>query len=319
MGAIDILGLEKVYQVGFWRKRPKRALHPLTLTVEAGEIFGFLGPNGAGKTTTLKMLMGLVFPTGGSARILGMELDDPRMKAQIGFLPEQPYFYDYLTAHELLHYYGRLSGVESTQLGSRVHAVLNQVGLKDSAHVQLRKFSKGMLQRAGIAQAILHDPKVVFLDEPMSGLDPMGRREVRNLIEQLKSEGKTVFFSTHILSDAEALCDRVAILHQGKLRGVGAVEELTAGIRGQVELVWAGRSVPTALTGLGAECHVAGDTIRAVLPSAQQEAAIDILRREKLRLVSVTPVRVSLEDYFVEQLSQPGPDVLESANEKVLR
>lgn len=319
MGAIDILGLEKVYQVGFWRKRPKRALHPLTLTVEEGEIFGFLGPNGAGKTTTLKMLMGLVFPTGGSARILGMELDDPRMKAQIGFLPEQPYFYDYLTAHELLHYYGRLSGVESTQLGSRVHAVLNQVGLKDSAHVQLRKFSKGMLQRAGIAQAILHDPKVVFLDEPMSGLDPMGRREVRNLIEQLKSEGKTVFFSTHILSDAEALCDRVAILHQGKLRGVGAVEELTAGIRGQVELVWAGRSVPTALTGLGAECHVAGDTIRAVLPSAQQEAAIDILRREKLRLVSVTPVRVSLEDYFVEQLSQPGPDVLESANEKVLR
>lgn len=319
MGVIDILGLEKVYQVGFWRKRPKRALHPLTLTVEEGEIFGFLGPNGAGKTTTLKMLMGLVFPTGGSARILGMELDDPRMKAQIGFLPEQPYFYDYLTAHELLHYYGRLSGVESTQLGSRVHAVLNQVGLKDSAHVQLRKFSKGMLQRAGIAQAILHDPKVVFLDEPMSGLDPMGRREVRNLIEQLKSEGKTVFFSTHILSDAEALCDRVAILHQGKLRGVGAVEELTAGIRGQVELVWAGRSVPTALTGLGAECHAAGDTIRAVLPSAQQEAAIDILRREKLRLVSVTPVRVSLEDYFVEQLSQPGPDVLESANEKVLR
>lgn len=319
MGAIDILGLEKVYQVGFWRKRPKRALHPLTLTVEEGEIFGFLGPNGAGKTTTLKMLMGLVFPTGGSARILGMELDDPRMKAQIGFLPEQPYFYDYLTAHELLHYYGRLSGVESTQLGSRVHAVLNQVGLKDSAHVQLRKFSKGMLQRAGIAQAILHDPKVVFLDEPMSGLDPMGRREVRNLIEQLKSEGKTVFFSTHILSDAEALCDRVAILHQGKLRGVGAVEELTAGIRGQVELVWAGRSVPTALTGLGAECHVAGDTIRAVLPSAQQEAAIDILRREKLRLVSVTPVRVSLEDYFVEQLSQPGPDVLETANEKVMR
>lgn len=319
MGAIDILGLEKVYQVGFWRKRPKRALHPLTLTVEEGEIFGFLGPNGAGKTTTLKMLMGLVFPTGGSARILGMELDDPRMKAQIGFLPEQPYFYDYLTAHELLHYYGRLSGVESTQLGSRVHAVLNQVGLKDSAHVQLRKFSKGMLQRAGIAQAILHDPKVVFLDEPMSGLDPMGRREVRNLIEQLKSEGKTVFFSTHILSDAEALCDRVAILHQGKLRGVGAVEELTAGIRGQVELVWAGRSVPTALTGLGAECHVAGDTIRAVLPSAQQEAAIDILRREKLRLVSVTPVRVSLEDYFVEQLSQDESDVLETANEKVMR
>ena len=238
--AIEIVGLEKTYQVGFLRKRPKRALHPLDLSVQDGEIFGFLGPNGAGKTTTLKMLMGLVFPTGGRARILDMELDDPRMKAQIGFLPEQPYFYDYLTARELLRYYGQLSGVEAKRLNPRVDSVLNQVGLSDSSNVQLRKFSKGMLQRAGIAQAILHDPKVVFLDEPMSGLDPMGRREVRNLIEQLKQEGKTVFFSTHILSDAEALCDRVAILNQGSLRGVGAVEELTTGIRGQVELVWAG-------------------------------------------------------------------------------
>lgn len=308
MTAIEILGLEKVYQVGFWRKRPKRALHPLNLAVEQGEIFGFLGPNGAGKTTTLKMLMGLVFPTGGSAKILGLALDDPRMKAQIGFLPEQPYFYDYLTARELLRYYGQLSGMESQQLRPRVDAVLDQVGLKDAADVQLRKFSKGMLQRAGIAQAILHDPKVVFLDEPMSGLDPMGRREVRNMIEQLKRDGKTVFFSTHILSDAEALCDRVAILHQGTLRGVGAVEELTAAIRGQVEIVWVGTSVPHALGALGAESHIAGDTVRAVLPSTQQDAAIEALRREKLRLISVTPVRVSLEDYFMAQLSPDKPE-----------
>src|SRR6266567_6824368 len=180
MAAIEILGLEKTYSVGFWRKRPKYALRPLSLTVEDGEIFGFLGPNGAGKTTTLKMLMGLVFPSGGTARILGMELDDPRMKAQIGFLPEQPYFYDYLTARELLRYYGNLSGVDPKQLGGKVDSVLERVGLKDAANLQLRKFSKGMLQRAGIAQAILHDPKVVFLDEPMSWLDPMGRREVRN-------------------------------------------------------------------------------------------------------------------------------------------
>ena len=303
MRALEILGLEKVYQVGFWRKRPKRALHPLNLSVEHGEIFGFLGPNGAGKTTTLKMLMGLVFPTGGSARILGMELDDPHMRAQIGFLPEQPYFYDYLTARELLTYYGRLSGVQS-RLAARVDTVLQQVGLVDAANVQLRKFSKGMLQRAGIAQAILHDPKVVFLDEPMSGLDPMGRREVRNLIEQLKSEGKTVFFSTHILSDAEALCDRVAILNQGTLRGIGAVEELTAGIRGQVEIVWAGTSVPATLSALTTESRVAGDTVRAILSSERQDAAIEALRREKLRLISVTPVRVSLEDYFMAQVSQ---------------
>ena len=302
MAAIEVLGLEKTYSVGFWRKRPKCAVRPLNLAVEDGEIFGFLGPNGAGKTTTLKMLMGLVFPTGGSARILGMALDDPRMKAQIGFLPEQPYFYDYLTARELLKYYGQLSGVEAKQLASRVAAVLERVGLKDAANVQLRKFSKGMLQRAGIAQAILHEPKVVFLDEPMSGLDPMGRREVRNLIEELKTEGKTVFFSTHILSDAEALCDRVAIIHHGQLRGVGAVAELTASVHGKVEVVWRGPA-PAGIQALAAECHAAGDTMRVVVPEESQDAVVDLLRRERLRVISVTPVRVSLEDYFVAQLT----------------
>lgn len=307
MAAIEILGLEKTYSVGFWRKRPKRALHPLHLAIEDGEIFGFLGPNGAGKTTTLKMLMGLVFPSGGSARILGMELDDPRMQAQIGFLPEQPYFYDYLTARELLTYYGQLSGVDSRQLPRKVDSTLEQVGLQDATNVQLRKFSKGMLQRAGIAQAILHDPKVVFLDEPMSGLDPMGRREVRSLIEQLKAEGKTVFFSTHILSDAEALCDRVAVINLGQLRGVGAVAELTSGVRGKVEIVWQGTSVPAAIKSLGAETHVAGDTTRAIISEQNQDAAIEAVRCENLRLISVTPVRVSLEDYFMAQL-KPSPE-----------
>ena len=302
MHAIEILGLEKVYSVGFWRKRPKRALHPLTLTIEEGEIFGFLGPNGAGKTTTLKMLMGLVFPSGGSARILGMALDDPRMKAQIGFLPEQPYFYDYLTARELLRYYGQLSGVASGQLPQRVDEILERVGLSDAKNVQLRKFSKGMLQRAGIAQAILHDPKVVFLDEPMSGLDPMGRREVRGLIEQLKEAGKTVFFSTHILSDAEALCDRVAVIHQGQLRAVGAVAELTVGAQGKVEIVWEGTAVPAAIKNQINESHVAGNTVRAVLLEKNQDSAIETIRREGLRLISVTPVRASLEDYFMAQL-----------------
>src|SRR6476659_5391293 len=235
MAAIEILGLEKTYAVGFWRNRPKQALKPLILSIEEGETFGFLGPNGAGKTTTLKLLMGLIRPTSGQARILGMQIDDLRVKAQIGFLPEQPYFYDYLTARELLSYYGQLSGMPANGLGAKIEAMLARVGLPDAANTQLRKFSKGMLQRVGIAQAILHEPKVVFLDEPMSGLDPMGRREVRDLIEQLKHEGKTVFFSTHILSDAEALCDRVAILNQGTLRGVGAVEELTRGISAQIE------------------------------------------------------------------------------------
>jgi ABC-2 type transport system ATP-binding protein len=305
MAAIEILGLEKTYAIGFWRKRPKHALRPLDLKVEEGEIFGFLGPNGAGKTTTLKLLMGLIFPTAGSARILGMEIDDPRMKAQIGFLPEQPYFYDYLTARELLDYYGQLSGVEAKQRSSRVHEVLQRVGLPDVGGVQLRKFSKGMLQRVGIAQAILHDPRVVFFDEPMSGLDPMGRREVRDLMAQLKVEGKTVFFSTHILSDAEALCDRVAIIHQGELRGVGAVADLTSSVHGKVEVVWQGTMVPASLRALGAECHVTRDTVRAMLSEANQDAAIEALRRERLRLVSVTPVRTSLEDYYLQKL-QPA-------------
>jgi len=295
--------------IGFWRKRPKRALRPLHLTVEEGEIFGFLGPNGAGKTTTLKILMGLVFPTSGSARILGHDWTDPAIKAQIGFLPEQPYFYDHLTAHELLNYYGQLSGVPAHGRQSRIESTLQRVGLHDIKRLQLRKFSKGMLQRVGIAQAILHDPKLVFLDEPMSGLDPLGRREVRDLIEQLKQEGKTVFFSTHILSDAEALCDRVAILHQGELRGVGAVETLTSAVLGKVEVIWQGTFVPASMKALGAECHVTGDRVRAVLPETQQDAAIDALRRERIRLISITPLRTSLEAYFVEKLQHSETSV----------
>jgi ABC-2 type transport system ATP-binding protein len=304
MPAIEILGLQKTYMVGFWRKRPKRALSPLHLTVEDGEIFGFLGPNGAGKTTTLKLLMGLVFATAGSARILGRDWTDPEVKAQIGFLPEQPYFYDHLTAHELLNYYAQLSGIPGKERSRRVEAMLERVGLPDVKAVQLRKFSKGMLQRVGLAQAILHDPKVVFFDEPMSGLDPMGRREVRDLMEQLKHEGKTVFFSTHILSDAEALCDRVAIIHKGELRGIGAVEDLTSSVQGKVEVIWKSTQVPASLKALGAECHVTGDTVRAIIHENQQDAAIDALRRERLRLIAIIPVRTSLEAYFVEKLQR---------------
>jgi ABC-2 type transport system ATP-binding protein len=306
MPAIEILGLEKIYSVGFWRKKPKRALQPLQLSVEQGEIFGFLGPNGAGKTTTLKILMGLVYPTAGSARILGMEINNPHMKAQIGFLPEQPYFYDYLTARELLEYYGRVSGVSSETRSKKVEEMIERVGLRGSADVQLRKFSKGMLQRVGIAQAILHDPKVVFFDEPMSGLDPIGRREVRDLIEQLKQEGKTVFFSTHILSDAEALCDRVAIINLGELRRVGSISELTANVCGKVEIVWHGKTVPAVMSQLEAECHISGDTVRAIVSEANQDVALDAIRRQQSRLISFTPVRTSLEEYFVAQVKPNG-------------
>jgi ABC-2 type transport system ATP-binding protein len=301
MAAIEILGLEKTYQLGFWRKTPKYALRPLYLNVEPGEIFGLLGPNGAGKTTTLKLLMGLVFPTAGSARILGREINDPWMKAQVGFLPEQPYFYDHLTAFELLDYYALLSGVGAKERHRKVDEVLVRVGL-EASDLPLRKFSKGMLQRVGIAQAILHDPKVLFFDEPMSGLDPIGRREVRDLMEELKQQGKTVFFSTHILSDAETLCDRVAIIHLGELRGVSAVADLTSSVEGKVEITWQGSSIPPSLGALTSECHLTGDTVRAVVREANQDAVIDTLRQQGVRILSLTPVRTSLEEYFVRKL-----------------
>jgi len=304
MPAIETFALEKNYTVGFWRKRRVAGLKPLDLSVETGEVFGYLGPNGAGKTTTLKLLMGLIFPSGGSARILGMEIADPRMKSVIGFLPEQPYFYDYLTAAELLEYYAQLSGVGAKERTRRVQQMLARVGLAESGRTQLRKLSKGMLQRVGIAQAILHDPKVVFLDEPMSGLDPLGRREVRDLIQTLKDEGKTVFFSTHILSDAEALCDRVAILHQGELRGVGAVEELTARAESRIEILFHGYQGIAALSVLGAECHATGEMVRAVIAENRQDEALDALHQQGARLISLTPVRATLEDYFIERLGQ---------------
>jgi ABC-2 type transport system ATP-binding protein len=306
MVAIEILGLAKTY-IGHWRRHPKHALHPLHLTVEEGEVFGFLGPNGAGKTTTLKLLMGLVYPTAGTARILGRPMDDPEVRAEIGFLPEQPYFYDYLTAKELLEYYAQLSGVPGPERSSRVQKMLARVGLSDAAGVQLRKLSKGMMQRVGLAQAILHDPKLVFLDEPMSGLDPMGRREVRDLIQQLQQEGKTVFFSTHILSDAEALCDRVAVIHQGELRGVGAVADLTSQSKGKVEILFYGTSAPAGFSTVGAEVRVSGEVVSAVLPVENQDAALDLLRRERTRLISVNPVRSSLEDYYIQKL-QPAKE-----------
>ena len=318
MAAIETFALEKTYLVGFWHSKKKLALKPLTLTIEEGEVFGFLGPNGAGKTTTLRLLMRLVFPTGGSARILGRELDDPEMKRQIGFLPEQPYFYDYLTARELLDYYARLSGVAGRDRAKRIEHVLGKVGLSDAAGTQLRKFSKGMLQRVGIAQAIVHDPKLLFLDEPMSGLDPIGRREIRDLIADLNAAGKTIFFSTHILSDAESLCDRVAVLNLGELRGVSAVADIAREVSGSVEVMWSGASAIPAISALGGQCHATADIVRAVLAERQLDAAIDALRLARARLIQVVPIRATLEDYFLAKLAAkpepanvraPGPEV----------
>jgi ABC-2 type transport system ATP-binding protein len=310
MYAIEIQGLSKNYAVGFWKKQIRPALKSLDLKVNVGETFGFLGPNGAGKTTTLKLLMGIIFPTAGSATILGKDLFDPEIKRKIGFLPEQPYFYDYLSAPELLDYYARLSGVPASQRRQRISDLLKRVGLGDVGNKHLRKFSKGMLQRVGIAQAIIHDPEVVFLDEPMSGLDPLGRHEVRELIQQLKDEGKTIFFSTHILSDAETLCDRVAVIHKGELRGVGVVNDFRSNIAEKTEVVWVGTAALAAVRQLVLEHHETGDTVRATVQSTDLDSVLDKIRQQRARLISVTPVHRTLEEYFLAQTREEEKEVV---------
>jgi len=301
--------MEKLIEVTELSKRFGHlvAVDRVSLAVGRGEVLGFLGPNGAGKSTTMKMITGFLSPTSGSVKVCGKELaDDPlAAKRRIGYLPEGAPAYGEMTPAAFLDFIGDIRGMSASLKAARIREVVAQIHLEGVLNQSIETLSKGFKRRVGLAQAILHDPRIVFLDEPMSGLDPMGRREVRDLMEQLKNEGKTVFFSTHILSDAEALCDRVAIIHLGELRSVGAVADLTSSIEGKIELVWHGNKVPAALNALGAECHVTGDTVRAVLLEGNQEAALETLRREQLRIVSLIPVRTSLEEYFVRKL-QPS-------------
>jgi len=295
--AIEIEGLTKDYTTGFWLAKKKRSLDNLTMQVEPGEVFGFLGPNGAGKTTTIKLLMGLIFPSAGTARILGRPVSDVGMHNEIGYLPEQPYFYDYLTARELLDYFARFHGYGAAERRERVERMLKKVGLETAGKIQLRKYSKGMLQRVGVAQAVLHDPQVVILDEPMSGLDPLGRREVRDIILELKKAGRTVLFSTHILSDAEMLCDRVGVIAGGKLRGVGSPEEIV-GVQSH------GMEILFELSGAGAGGIVEkavriGGRYRIAVEEGELYGAMEQLRAAGAKVLSVTRVRQTLEDYFL--------------------
>lgn len=310
MPAIETLDLTKDYSAGFIRKRPLRALDGVNLRVNTGEVFGLLGPNGAGKSTTLKLLLRLIFPSAGTARVLGRELDDVAMHARLGYLPENPYFYDHLTAREFLNYAGELFRLPCAERRRRVDQLLVRLGLEASANLPLRKFSKGMVQRLGIAQALVNDPELIFLDEPMSGLDPLGRREVRDLILQLKAEGKTVFFSTHILSDAEVLCDRVAILNRGKLQGCGELREiLSLGVSAtEVVLENPPAGLLEEVRKLTRPAVKTGDRVRIEIPEEADVAPVlEAILRRGGKVVSVSPVKISLEDYFLEQVRM-GPE-----------
>lgn len=301
---VEISNLSKDYETGFLRKKKVRALDDLTLSVEPGQIFGFLGGNGAGKTTTIKILMTLLFPSSGSAKILGRDISAVDMHREIGYCPENPYFYDYLTARELMNYFGELLGISPTKRKERTEDLLSKVGLDEKSwDRQLRKFSKGMLQRVGLAQSLINEPKIVFLDEPMSGLDPIGRREIRELISQLRASGTTVFMSTHILSDVEALCDRVAILRRGKLAATGRLDELLKSEGGKVSFEVNASGLSAAQ--LSGKFHNVIGQASGVTVEVESEADIDdviaAIRVNGGKILSVQPVKQSLEELFVEK------------------
>jgi ABC-2 type transport system ATP-binding protein len=306
---VEINNLQKDYEVGFWRKKKVRALDGLSLTVNQGEIFGFLGANGAGKTTTLKLLMRLIFPTEGSAKILGYDISEVSMHSRIGYLPENPYFYDYLSALEFLNFCGEIFGLSKAVRTTRAQALLSRVKLDESKwNTQLRKFSKGMLQRVGLAQALVNDPEIVFLDEPMSGLDPIGRHEVRDLIAELRAEGKTVFMCSHILSDIEVLCDRVAILKGGRLANVGYLNELRQQVAGQnlVEVVVSGTDEATLKSHLHSETDfqltaIPGGVRVELKDESDVDSVLVAMRKCGGKLLTVQPVRQSLEELFIDK------------------
>jgi ABC-2 type transport system ATP-binding protein len=308
--AIRIEELTKDYAIGFWRRHTYRALDRLTLEIERGEVFGFLGPNGAGKTTTLKLLMQLIYPTSGRAEILGRPVGDLEVRRRIGYLPENPSFYDYLTAEELLGYFGDLFGYSASERRKRVSDLLDRVGIGAERRLQLRKFSKGMIQRVGIAQALLNDPEVVFLDEPMSGLDPLGRRDVRSLILELRDQGRTVFFSSHILADAEALCRRVAVVAGGRLAASGTLSDILAfQVRGW-ELVISGLSAEvlarvTPRVRRATEISPGRYSLELPLDESADRMLAE-LTATGAALVSLNPIRDTLEDFFMKRVAEMG-------------
>ena len=304
--AVRVDGLVKTFRPGLG-KRPKRALAGVSFSVRAGEIFGFVGPNGAGKTTTLKILMGLIRADAGSACVLGHDVRETEYRRQVGFLPEAPYFYDYLSGRELLRFYAKVCGVPRAERDDRITTLLDWVGLAHAGDSRLRTYSKGMLQRVGIAQSLVHDPKVVFLDEPMSGLDPIGRKEIRDLVVRLHAEGKTVFMNTHILSDVEMLCHRVAIIVQGEIRYEGDPHAVLADDERDTDVVLTG--VAPALVELFEGRDLGGlrglgDRIELSVPHKRVPEVLSEALAAGAQVVSVSPRRASLEHLFLSAVGQ---------------
>ena len=289
------------------------ALQGVSFEVRQGEIYGLLGPNGAGKTTTLKLILGLLRPDTGRVTIFGRPASEPASRRRIGFLPENPYFYDYLTAREFLDFYGRLQGIPGSGRAASIAALLELVGLAGVAHRPLRKFSKGMVQRVGMAQALLGDPEFVILDEPMSGLDPIGRREFRDIILSLRKSGRTVFFSSHILQDAEMICDRVGILKEGRLIREGDLDSLLDAGTGAFEVTVQGDPLPDSPGWRIVQTR--GD--ETLLRVEGEEALGRLLRAvtsNGTRLVAVNPIRRSLEEAFLREIEgaprEPAADTV---------
>lgn len=299
-------GVIKDFRPGFGLRR-KRVLHGVTFDVLDNEIFGFVGPNGAGKTTTLKILMGLIKPTEGSASILGSDVSESEFRHQIGFLPENPYFYPFLTAREILDFYARLSGVAASERAQRVDQLLGIVNLGHAMDARLKTFSKGMLQRVGVAQALIHNPRVVFLDEPMSGLDPIGRKEIRDLILSLQAEGKTIFMNTHILPDVEMICDRVAIIVKGQIRHQGRIEDFLPESRRRSDIVLAGlppESTDQLAERFDLEMRGIGERIEVQVDEKDVNGVLSTVITMGAEVVSVTAHRNSLEEVFLDAVRE---------------
>lgn len=302
--ALAVEGLYKSYPLGLFHTRRRMVVHDLSFDVRQGEIFGFLGPNGSGKTTTIKVLAGLVFPDRGKVTVLGHAHKDLAWRYRVGYLPEHPYFYDYLTPREYLDYVARLFNLPPALRRERTQSLLALVGLTRAQNLPMRRFSKGMVQRLGIAQAMVNDPELLLFDEPMSGLDPIGRRLVRNLIADLKKAGKTVFFSTHILNDAETLCDRVALLREGRLVGSGSLNDILQIEVGHLEVLVSGVD-PATLDRLppGVSSREAiGERWRLHVDEPALGRVIRALEEAGGHILSVTPIRQSLEDLFFEEM-----------------